>query len=239
MTDIPQENAEAGSPPFRDVVTNYHALMQRIEAVAQRSPLASHNILLIAVTKQQAVEKIKMLLAQGHHFFGENRVSEAQAKWPALKKVYPKAELHLIGALQTNKVRTSVGLFDVIETLDRVALAQAIEKEAARVGKVQRCFIQVNIGEEPQKAGIAPAALEAFYALTLTLPHIKVEGLMCIPPEGVAPAPYFALMREYQQRLGLPYLSMGMSGDFEEAVRFGATHVRIGTALMGARALPL
>jgi hypothetical protein len=191
--------------------------------------------LLVAVTKQQAVEKIKPLLERGHRFFAENRVREAQEKWPALKMVHPEVELHLIGALQTNKVRASVALFDVIETLDRLALADAIEKEAARLGKMQRCFIQVNIGEEAHKAGVPPAALEDFTTYIRTLPHIALEGLMCIPPEGEAPAPYFALMREYQQRLGLPTLSMGMSGDFEEAVRFGATHVRIGTALMGSR----
>jgi PLP dependent protein len=235
MTYNTSENNDFILLPCLDVLTHYHILRKRITAAQQRYPLASHNILLVAVTKQQAVEKIKALLNEGHYFFGENRVGEAAEKWPALKEAFPEVELHLIGALQTNKVRAAVALFEVIETLDRHDVADAIHKEAGRIGKMQRCLIQVNIGEEAQKAGVLPSALEALMQYIRTLPYIQVEGLMCIPPEGVPPAPYFALMREYQQRLGLQYLSMGMSGDFEEAVRFGATHVRIGTALMGER----
>jgi PLP dependent protein len=218
-----------------DILTRYALLNQEIADTTSAAPLAANHIWLLAVTKQQPVGKINTLLEAGHRFFAENRVPDAAAIWPELKRTHPNAELHLIGPLQTNKVRAAVALFDVIETLDRESLVDAVEREAARIGKLQRCMIQVNIGEEPQKAGVAPDALEALFIYSQRCRHLRVEGLMCIPPADQPPAPYFACMREWQQRLGLPYLSMGMSGDYQEAIRFGATHVRIGTALMGER----
>ncbi len=218
-----------------EIEARYHALRDVIKKATASFPVADATVVLVAVTKQHAAERIACLLQRGHRVFAENRVQEALEKWPSLRQAYADTELHLIGPLQTNKVRQAVGLFDVIETLDRMSLADALQAEAARIGKIQRCHIQVNIGEEPQKSGIAPRELSAFYAYIRTLPSLNVEGLMCIPPEDVAPAPYFELMRRYRQQLDLPALSMGMSGDFEMAIRFGATHVRIGTALMGSR----
>ena len=220
---------------YHNILSNYAQLSHIIDVSKGRSLLASHNILLLAVTKQQPIEKIKMLLGAGHRFYAENRVGDAEKKWIDLKKTYPNVELHLIGALQTNKVRPAIALFDVIETLDRMTLADALEKEGAKQNKIIRCMIQVNIGAESQKAGVSIAELHSLYIYTQKLPHLHVEGLMCIPPENAPPAPYFSHMREFQQQLGLLHLSMGMSGDFETAIRFGATHIRIGTALMGER----
>jgi PLP dependent protein len=220
---------------YGDVLRNYAALTERIAVSKKHSLFLAPSVVLIAVTKQQPTEKIKALLDAGHCYYGENRVNDAEKKWISLKKIYPATELHLIGGLQTNKVRAAVALFDVIETLDRIPLADALEKEAAKQGKIVRCMIQVNIGAEPQKSGVVLEELHSLYMYTQKLLHVRVEGLMCIPPESIPPQPYFALMREWQARLGLPYLSMGMSGDFAEAIREGATHVRIGTALMGER----
>ncbi|HJS32670.1 MAG TPA: YggS family pyridoxal phosphate-dependent enzyme, partial [Alphaproteobacteria bacterium] len=171
----------------------------------------------------------------GQRVFGENRVQEAQAKYAALKAECADLELHLIGPLQTNKVRDAVALFDVIETLDRRKLAQALATEMAKQGRQPRCFVQVNTGEEQQKAGIAPGDADAFIAECRKL-ELPVEGLMCIPPQDEASALHFALLREIARRNGLARLSMGMSGDFAMAIRFGATHVRIGTAIFGERA---
>src|SRR6185312_12391039 len=164
------------------------------------------------------------LLEAGHRVFGENRVQEAQGKWPALRCDYPDIELHLIGPLQTNKVRDAVGLFDVIHTLDRLRLADALRA----AGRKPDLLVQVNTGEEPQKAGVAPTDAPALIAAAKDLP---VKGLMCIPPADIAPAPHFALLAKIACEHGLAWLSMGMSADFETAISFGATHVRVGTAL--------
>ncbi len=220
---------------YHDLLPRYDLLNDEITTIMQQHPLAAHKIMLLAVVKQQPLEKIKMLLAHGHRFFAENRVQEAASRWPDLKQDYPNVELHHIGTLQTNKARDAVALYDVIETLDRISLAKALNKEALTIGKIQRCMIQVNIGEEPQKGGVMPEELEAFIAQCQTYHNLAIEGLMCVPPIDVPPAPYFALLRKWQQRLELPYLSMGMSGDYAEAIRFGATHVRVGTKLMGER----
>jgi hypothetical protein len=173
-------------------------------------------------------------LHAGQRVFGENRVQEAAAKWPALRAEWPGLELHLIGPLQSNKTGEAVALFDVIETVDRPKLAATLAGEMARAGRWPPCLIQVNTGEEPQKAGVAPAEAPALIELARTL-KLPLKGLMCIPPAGQPPAPHFALLARIAGRHGLDWLSMGMSGDFETAIRLGATHVRVGSAIFGER----
>lgn len=196
-------------------------------------------VTLVAVSKTHSEEAIAEAIAAGQRVFGENRVQEAKAKWPALRERHPDIELHLIGPLQTNKVREAVALFDVIETVDRPRLAEALAAEMARCGRKPRCLIEVNTGEEPQKAGIAPADVDAFVALCRDRLGLPIAGLMCIPPVDEEPAPHFALLAKLGARNGLPVVSMGMSGDYELAIRFGATHVRVGTAIFGARPDPV
>jgi len=194
------------------------------------------EVTLVAVGKTHPAAAIEAALAAGQKVFGENRVQEAEAKFPALKAADPGLVLHLIGPLQTNKARVAVALFDVIETLDRPKLARVLAKEMAEGGRRPACYIQVNTGEEPQKAGVPPAEADDFVALARDELGLPVEGLMCIPPQGEEPALHFALLREIAKRNGLAKLSMGMSGDYETAIRFGATHVRVGTAIFGPRA---
>jgi hypothetical protein len=190
---------------------------------------------LIVVSKTHAAEHIRPVLEAGHRIYGENRVQEAKAKWPPLKTEFPGVELHLIGPLQSNKAREAIELFDVIHSLDRPKLAQALRTEIDRVGRAPVCFVQVNTGEEPQKAGTVPQDAPAFIALCREELKLPVEGLMCIPPADEPPAPHFALLAKLARSEGLRYLSMGMSADFEIAIRFGATHVRVGTAIFGER----
>ena len=189
---------------------------------------------LVAVSKTVPEDGIREAIAAGQRLFGENRVQEAQSKFPALKTQFPNLELHLIGPLQTNKVKEAATLFDVIQTLDRVRLADALAAEREKTGKCPRLFLQVNTGEEPQKAGVLPREAAALieHARKLELP---LEGLMCIPPADDDAAPHFAFLAKLARDHGLANLSMGMSGDFELAVKFGATHVRVGTAIFGAR----
>ena len=197
-----------------------------------RDPAA---VTLVAVSKTHGPEAVAEAVAAGQRVFGENRVQEAKAKFPALKAAHPDLELHLIGPLQTNKVKDAVALFDVIETVDRPKLAEALAAEMAKSGRRPRCLIEVNTGEEPQKAGILPADLDAFVALCRGQLGLPVAGLMCIPPVDEEPAMHFALLAEMARRNGLAEVSMGMSGDYATAIRFGATHVRVGTAIFGAR----
>jgi PLP dependent protein len=213
---------------------NLQAILARIGAARKAALAPAPETVLIAVAKTHGADAIRPLLEAGQRVFGENRVQEAAAKWPALKADYPDIRLHLIGPLQTNKVREAVELFDAIHTLDRPRLADALAAERARAGRAPTLFVQVNTGEEPQKAGAAPADAPALiaYARTLDLP---VEGLMCIPPVDRDPAPHFAFLAKLARENALPLLSMGMSADFESAIRFGATHVRVGSALFGAR----
>ncbi len=187
------------------------------------------------MTKTHPVETIAAAVAAGQRVFGENRVQEAEAKFPALMRAHPDLVLHLIGPLQTNKARDAVALFDVIETIDRPKLARALAKEMAKAGRRPRCFVQVNTGEEAQKAGVMPDAADALIALARGELGLPVAGLMCIPPIEEEPALHFALLAEIAKRHGLACLSMGMTADFEVAIRFGATHVRIGTAIFGPR----
>jgi pyridoxal phosphate enzyme (YggS family) len=213
---------------------NLSAILARIDAARKAALRPAPSTTLIAVSKTHGAEKIGLLLEAGHRVFGENRVQEALAKWPALKADYPDIELHLIGPLQTNKVREAVSLFDVIHTLDRPKLADALKGEITRSGRAPTLFVQVNTGEEPQKAGVAPKDAPTLIAYARD-PALPLRGLMCIPPADVEPAPHFALLAKIAKAHDLPLLSMGMSADFETAIKFGATHVRVGTALFGAR----
>ncbi len=190
---------------------------------------------LVAVSKVQPWERIAPVLAAGQRVFGENRVQEAQTRWAGVRETYPDLELRLIGPLQTNKVRAALDLFDVIETVDRENLAAAIADAVAKGAPRRRLYVQVNTGEEPQKAGVAPAEADDFIARLREHHRLEIEGLMCIPPVDEAPGPHFALLARIAARNGIPRLSMGMSSDFETAVRFGATSVRVGSALFGAR----
>ena len=192
-------------------------------------------VTLVAVSKTFGPEAITPVIAAGQRVFGENRVQEAKAKWPALKAAHPGLELHLVGPLQTNKVEEAVKLFDVIETIDREKLARAVAKEMARQGLRPRLFIQVNTGEEPQKAGIGPRETDALVELCRSELGLQIEGLMCVPPIEEEAALHFALLRKIAERNGLKALSMGMSSDFETAIAFGATHVRVGSAIFGER----
>lgn len=213
---------------------NLADILARIEAARKAAIKPAPFTHLVAVSKTVPESGIREALASGQRVFGENRVQEAQGKFPALKSEFPDLELHLIGPLQTNKVKEAAALFDVIQTLDRARLADALAAERQRSGQCPRLFVQVNTGEEPQKAGVMPKETGALiaYARKLELP---LEGLMCIPPVEDDAAPHFAFLAKLARDHGLVNLSMGMSGDFEMAVKFGATHVRVGTAIFGAR----
>ena len=212
-----------------------HRLEQVRAAIAKAAALAGRrpeDVTLIAVSKTHAAPAIEPLIAAGQRDFGENRVQEAQAKWPQLRARFPDVRLHLIGRLQSNKAEDAVALFDSIHSLDRPSLAAALARAMAKLGRRPSCFVQVNIGDEPQKGGCAVAELPALLDQARALPLV---GLMAIPPEGVEPAPYFALLAKLARRHGVAGLSIGMSADFETAVMIGATHVRVGTLLFGER----
>jgi pyridoxal phosphate enzyme (YggS family) len=211
------------------------AVNARIEKARAAAIRPSPFTTLVAVSKTHGPEHIRSVLEAGHRVFGESRVQEAKAKWPVLRAEFPDIELHLIGPLQTNKVREAVALFDVIQSVDRPKLADALAPEMERSGRRPALFIQVNTGEEPQKAGIGPQNAPEFIAHCRSL-RLPVQGLMCIPPLDEAPAPHFALLQKLARDHDLPFLSIGMSDDFESAIKFGATHVRIGTAIFGERA---
>jgi pyridoxal phosphate enzyme (YggS family) len=224
-------------PPEATVASRLAAIRQQIAnaaATARRDPA---TVTLVAVAKTFPAEAVTEALAAGQRHFGENRVQEGMAKYPALRETHPDLVLHLIGPLQTNKVKQAVAHFDVIHTLDRDSLAQELAKEFDKSGHRLPCFVQVNTGEEPQKAGCAPQEADAFIAACRAL-NLPVVGLMCIPPAEEEPAPHFALLNKIAQRNGLDQLSMGMSGDFETAVMLGATHVRVGSAIFGGRSYP-
>jgi pyridoxal phosphate enzyme (YggS family) len=207
------------------------AILDRIATAAKAADRAAGAVTLTAVSKQQPWERIAPVLEAGQRVFGENRVQEAQGRWAERRTAIPDLELRLIGPLQSNKTEQAVALFDVIETLDRLKLARALAEAAQR----PRLYVQVNTGEEPQKAGVAPADADAFIRECRDPYGLTLEGLMCIPPEDEEPAMHFALLAKIAERNGLEKLSMGMSGDFETAIRFGATSVRVGSALFGTR----
>lgn len=206
-------------------------MLDRIAEAAREAGRSPDDVTLVAVSKQQPDEKIDAMLAVGQTVYGENRVQEAMGRWIPRRE---GVELRLIGPLQTNKVREAVALFDVIETVDREKLAQALAREMARSDTTVRLYVQVNTGEEPQKAGVAPAEVDSFVAFCRDL-GLTVEGLMCIPPETEPAEPHFAMLADLAARNGLSKLSMGMSADYAAAVRLGATSVRVGSALFGAR----
>ncbi len=192
------------------------------------------SVTLIAVSKTHTADRIEPVLQAGQHVFGENRVQEAQGKWPALREAYPDAELHLIGQLQSNKADEALALFDCIHALDRPSLLKALAKAMDKAGKRIPCFIQVNVGEEEQKGGCPLADVAEFIAKVRDA-EVPIAGLMCLPPAGIEPAPFFALLAKLAQDNGLDGLSMGMSGDYETAIQLGASHIRVGTALFGPR----
>jgi len=219
----------------RQVADNLETVRGAIAKAASEAERDPGDVTLIAVGKVQPLERVEAALLAGQRVFGENRVQEAKGKWPGFRARYPDVELHLIGPLQTNKVREAVELFDVIQTVDRPKLARELAKEMEKRGRRLACYIQVNTGEEDQKAGIAPTEADAFIAECRDGLGLEVVGLMCIPPVEDEPALHFSMLREIAKRNGLTGLSMGMSGDFETAVALGATHVRVGTAIFGAR----
>ena len=218
-----------------DSAANLSDILARIAAARKKAVAPAPSTTLIAVTKTHEADTIRPVLDAGHRVFGENRVQEAMGKWPALRASYAGIELHLIGPLQSNKTREAVETFDAIHSLDRPKLAHALKAELEKSNKSPTLFIQVNTGEEPQKAGIAPQDTAAFIALCRDELRLPVKGLMCIPPNNENPAPHFALLQKLARENGLPLLSMGMSGDFESAIKFGATHVRVGSAIFGER----
>jgi pyridoxal phosphate enzyme (YggS family) len=210
-------------------------IRQHIVAAARAAGRDPASVTLVAVSKTHGADRVRELLDAGQRVFGENRVQEAEGKFPALKAEYPDLKLHLIGPLQTNKAREAVALFDVIQSVDRERLAATLAKEMTRTGRRPDCYIQVNTGEEPQKAGVLPAELDAFVATCRDAHGLPITGLMCIPPVDEEPALHFALLAKMAARNGLAAISMGMSADYETAIRLGATHVRVGTALFGSR----
>lgn len=207
---------------------------RRIDKAARLAGRSPGDITLVAISKTHPAEAVAPLIRAGQRHFGENKVQEAAAKWPALRAAHDGIVLHLVGSLQSNKAEEAVALFDVIHVVDRPSLVAALAKAIAKHGRQPDCFVQVNIGDEPQKGGCAVAALPALLAQCRDV-GLPIVGLMAIPPAGLEPAPYFALLAELARRHGLARLSIGMSGDFETAVTLGATHVRVGTALFGER----
>jgi len=217
-----------------DIARNIAEIRKNMDAACKHSGRSHNSVELVAVSKKQPADRLVAALTAGQCVFGENRVQEAQAHWKDLRKLYPHLKLHLIGPLQTNKAADAVKLFDVIETVDREKLVDALGDEMKRQKRQLPCFIQVNTGAEDQKSGVRIEGLEALYAYA-TKTGLNITGLMCIPPVDQNPAFHFGLLNSWARRLGLPHLSMGMSADYETAIRMGATHVRIGSALFGVR----
>ncbi|TWG53144.1 MULTISPECIES: YggS family pyridoxal phosphate-dependent enzyme [unclassified Aminobacter] len=218
-----------------DAVERLEAVKSRIAEAEREAKRPAGSVALVAVSKTFDADAIRPVLEAGQRVFGENRVQEAQGKWPALREDFPDIELHLIGPLQSNKAKEAVALFDVIETVDREKIAAELGKEIAKQGKAPKLYVQVNTGLEEQKAGIDPREAVAFVNRCREVHGLKIEGLMCIPPVEENPGPHFALLEKLAREAGVEKLSMGMSGDFETAVAFGATSVRVGSAIFGSR----
>ncbi|WP_299936874.1 YggS family pyridoxal phosphate-dependent enzyme [uncultured Pelagimonas sp.] len=212
-------------------------IRDRIANACQEVGRAPSEVELIAVSKVQPLDRVEAVLEQGHTLFGENRVQEAADKWPDFKARFPNVSVHLIGPLQSNKTRQAMELFDAIHSVDRPKLANGIARLAQELGHCPDLFIQVNTGEEPQKAGILPADADGFISEARAL-DLPIKGLMCIPPAEETPSLHFSLLRKIAERNGLTGLSMGMSADFEQAIAFGATHIRVGSAIFGDRVKP-
>lgn len=217
------------------IVQNYSTVKETIAKTANEVGRKPESINLVAVSKTHTADKISQLLDAGHRVFGENKVQESVEKWPALKEKYQGVELHLIGGLQTNKVSEVVALFDVIETVDRPKLARKLADEMEKTGKRPDCYIQINTGLEEQKSGIDPTKADDFIKECIDGLNLPIKGLMCIPPYDEEPSPHFALLKKIADRNGIKILSMGMSGDYELAIEQGATHIRVGSSIFGAR----
>lgn len=228
-------NTNQNPPPHGTVATGFAAVQQRVNVAVKARLVTSTPVTIIGASKSQPAETLRLAIAAGMRAFGENKVQEAQTKWPALKAEYPDIALHLIGSLQSNKAADAVALFDAIQTIDRVKIADAVANEMARQARALQLFIQVNTGEEPQKGGVMPHELSALIAHYKDNKLPGLVGLMCVPPADSNPAPHFALLQKMAAEYQLPLLSMGMSSDYETAIRFGATHVRVGTAIFGER----
>ncbi|MDO8607517.1 MAG: YggS family pyridoxal phosphate-dependent enzyme [Phaeospirillum sp.] len=218
-----------------DIAADLKAVRDRMDAAARAAGRDPAAATLVAVSKTHPAEAVRAALTAGQRVFGENRVQEAKAKFPDLKAEFPDLELHLIGPLQSNKVRDAVALFDVIESVDRPKLAHSLADEMARAGRHPKILLQVNTGRESQKAGVDPDQADALVAVCREQYRLRVEGLMCIPPAEGDPVPHFCLLAEIAARNGLAVVSMGMSGDFETAIAHGATHIRVGSAIFGGR----
>jgi PLP dependent protein len=218
-----------------DAAARVAAVRREIEEACRAAGRDPATVTLVAISKTFPAAAIADVIAAGQTVFGENRVQEAKAKWPALKERHPGLQLHLVGPLQSNKVRDALALFDAIHSVDRPSLCAALAKEIAKRDSQPRLFVEVNTGAEPQKAGVLPEHTDAFLINCRQEYGLRIEGLMCIPPFDDPPAPHFALLAKIAKRNGLPFLSMGMSADFTRAIEFGATHVRVGTAIFGER----
>ena len=226
---------ETTAPTASSSRSGLAAVEQEIARACKDARRERASVTLIAVSKTFGADAISPVIAAGQHVFGENRVQEAKAKWPGLMTAYPGIALHLIGPLQSNKAKEAVALFDAIHSVDRPSICEALAKEMKSQGRRPELFVQINTGEEPQKAGIAPSEADAFIAACSEKYALAISGLMCIPPVNEAPAPHFALTAKIAARNGLTNLSMGMSADFAIAIQFGATHVRVGSAIFGHR----
>ncbi len=235
MTFRLQRGPASFNPPQMGVIDRWNEARSRIDRAAREAGRDPGSVTLVCVTKTFPGDAIVPLLEAGQRVFGENRVQEAREKWPDLRARFPGVKLHLLGPLQSNKVKEAVETFDVIQSLDREKIARALAAELARQGKRMRFFVQVNTGAEPQKSGVSVDEADAFLTLCRDQIGLPVEGLMCVPPVEEQASPHFALLSEIAARNGLSRLSMGMSGDFEQAIELGATHVRIGSAIMGER----
>ena len=218
-----------------DIAVNIAKIQQDVNDIAKESGRNTDSVNIVAVSKRQPMEKIKAALDAGYRLFGENKVQEAYEHWQDLKPLYKDLTLHLIGPLQTNKIKKAVSLFDCIETVDNNKLALKLASEMEKQNKVIPCFIQVNTGEEEQKAGVKPLELESFYHFCRDEAQLNITGLMCIPPQDEPSALHFALLKKYADELNLEHLSMGMSADYQKAIPLGATYIRVGTALFGQR----
>lgn len=220
-------------------IDGYRKVLDTIAGAERDAERPEGSVRLVAVSKTFDADAIRPVLDAGQRLFGENRVQEAEGKWPSLREAFPDTILHLIGPLQSNKAKNAVALFDAIESVDRPKIAKAIAREADSQGRQPDVFLQINTGEEPQKAGVLPEEADAFIAEARDVLELPVKGLMCIPPVDEPPAPHFMLLAKIAERNGLTGLSMGMSADFETAIRFGATHIRVGSAIFGARPKPV
>ncbi len=221
--------------PASDVASNLATVRREIEAACRAAGRDPGSVTLVAISKTFPAEAVEGAIAAGHSVFGENRVQEAKTKFPPLKARHPQLELHLVGPLQSNKVKDALALFEAIHSVDRASLCEALAKEMAKQGRHPQLFVQVNTGAEPQKSGVLPEDADAFLVRCRDAYGLRIDGLMCLPPLDEPPAPHFALLNKIAARNGLKLLSMGMSADFALAIEFGATHVRVGTAIFGAR----